>query len=110
MSANQSALDYEPVACAPGGAAGAALQIGITVDHRRLFGALQDGWLRPLEGRGGHVLGVGLFPTEIPPPAAGHRVAVRLALNKAQLPDLPVLVLRAGLWRPDRLSGLCDSD
>ena len=125
MSANQSALDYEPVSCAPGGAAGAesttapaserpsagaALQIGITVDHRRLFGALQDGWLRPLEGRGGHVLGVGRFPTEIPPPAAGHRVAVRLALNKAQLPDLAVLVLRAGLWRPDRLSGLCDSD
>lgn len=90
--------------------ADAAPQIGITVNHRRLFGALQDGWLRPLEGSSGHVLGVGRFPSESVQPATGHRVAVRLGLNRAQLPDLDVLALRGGQWTSARLLGLCGSE
>ena len=40
-------IDAGPVNQSPPPACAALPQLGLTVDHRRLFRALEDGWLRP---------------------------------------------------------------
>ena len=90
--------------------AGYAVELGLTVDHRRLFGAVADGWLHPLEGSAGQTLGVGRFVRECAPAASGHRIGVRLALNASKLPDLDAFVRRNGDWTPARLRAISRSD
>ena len=90
---------------------GAALPpLGLTVDHRRLFRALQDGWLRSLEGNATQLLGVHRFPRESERPISGHRIAAQLSLNASKLPDLDTLVLRNGQWMPACLHDLRTAD
>ena len=52
--------------------------LGLTTDHRRLFEALQDGWLRLLPSSAGQLLGVGSFPTEQDTCRAKHAISVRM--------------------------------
>ena len=95
--------DPRPAECA-------SIQLGLTIDHRRLFHALQDGWLCPLEGNAAQVLGVHRFPRESEPPILGHRVILRLSLSASKLPDLDTLIFRNGQWVPARLHGLQAAD
>ena len=73
-------------------------QLGLTTDHRRLFGGLATGWLCPLEDRATQVLRVSGFARESIPPPDEHRIAVRLCVDLRKLPDLKVSVLRNGQW------------
>ena len=72
--------------------------LGLTTDHRRLFGALEEGWLRPAASHTGFVLGVGTYAVERDEPAAGHLVPVRVRLDAAKLPVLDVFARRDGSW------------
>ena len=85
-------------------------RLGLTTDHRRLFGALASGWLQPLRGNSALLLCVGGFASESEAPPAGHRIAVRLRLNTSKLPNLDVPVRRDGQWAPRRLHDLCTPD
>ena len=93
-------IDAGPVNQSPPPACAALPQLGLTVDHRRLFRALEVGWLRPLEGNATQVLGVHRFPRESERPISGHRIAVQLSLSANKLPDLDTLVFRNGQWMP----------
>lgn len=85
-------------------------RLGLTTDHRRLFGALASGWLHPLEGNAALPLRVGGFASECEAPPAGHRIAVRLCLNASKLPNLDVLICPDGQWMPRRLHDLSPLD
>ena len=98
------------VAQAEPGTPSLPVELGLTVDHRRLFSAIADGWLRPLEGSAGQTLGVGCFVRECAPATSGHRIAVRLTLSASKLPDLDAFVRRNGDWTPARLRALSRSD
>ena len=94
----------------PHPAEGALPQLGLTVDHRRLFRALQDSWLRPPDGNAVQVLGVHRFPREAQRPISGRRIAVQLSLSASKLPDLDTLVFRDGRWMPACLHDLRATD
>ena len=73
--------------------------LGLMMSHRRLFDALQDGWLRPGESRNGHLLGDGAFVREPDDgPQGRHPILVRTKLDPAKLPDLGVLVHCDDRW------------
>ena len=84
--------------------------LGLATDHRRLFRALEDGWLRPLGTRAGVPVGVGAYAAERDqaPAPAGHPITVRLRFDAAKLPAVDVSVLRGGRWVSSRL-GECDA-
>ena len=82
--------------------------LGLATDHRRLFGALEDGWLRPLGSRAGVSVGVGAYAVEQDDAPAGHPITVRMRLDAAKLPALDVSVRRDGRWVSSRL-GECDA-
>ena len=90
--------------------AGTTVDLRLTVDHRRLFGAVADGWLRPLDGNATQTLGVGRSVRESAPATSGHRIGVRLTLSASKLPDLDVFIHRNGEWTPEQLDGLCQAD
>ena len=71
---------------------------GLVVDNRRLFDALQDGWLTPPAPQKGVLIGVDSFAEE-PDHAPGNRIPVRVRLDTAKLPDLEVNVFRGDLLR-----------
>ena len=98
------------VAQAEPGTPNLPVELGLTVDHRRLFTAIADGWLRPLEGSAGQTLGVDRFVRECAPAASGHRIGVRLTLNASKLPDLDAFVRRDGDWTPARLCAISPPD
>ena len=77
--------------------------LGLATDHRRLFGALGDGWLRPLESRAGVSVGVGAYAVERSDAPAEHPITVRMRLDAAKLPALDVSVNRDGRWVSSRL-------
>ena len=77
--------------------------LGLATDHRRLFGALEDGWLRPLGSRAGVSVGVGAYAVERNDAPAGHPITVRMRLDAAKLPALDVSVYRDGRWVSSRL-------
>ena len=72
--------------------------LGMIIDNRRLFDALQDGWLRPGVPRTDMVVGVESFDGTAGP-SAGNRIPVWLRLDTTKLPDLDVNVLRDNQWR-----------
>lgn len=84
--------------------------LGLATDHRRLFGALTDGWLRPLQSRAGVVIGVGAYAVEPSDAPGGHPVAVRIRLDAAKLPALAVSVRRGESWMSSRLDEFEASD
>ena len=82
--------------------------LGLAADHRRLFGALENGWLRPLGSRTGVAVGIGAYAVERDETPAGHPVTVRMRIDAAKLPALEVSVCRGGRWVSSRL-GECDA-
>lgn len=84
--------------------------LGLIMDHRRLFDALQDGWLRPLEPPTGVLIGIGKYAPERNTTSASHPILVRLKLDVAKLPALDVNVLRGGRWTSSHLDTLGSSD
>lgn len=84
--------------------------LGLTMDHRRLFDALQDGWLRPLEPSAGVLVGIGKYASEQSPASASHPISVRMKLDVAKLPTLDVDALRGGRWTSSHLDALESSD
>ena len=75
--------------------------LGLVTDHRRLFDALQDGWLRPLESLAGMLLGVGKYAPERRSVSASHPILVRMKLDISKLPALDANVFCAA-FRFDR--------
>ncbi len=71
--------------------------LGLVIDSRQLFDALQDGWLRPIPPRIGVPIGVGTFVRERSE-AAGNRIPVWVRLDTGKLPRLDVNVLRENRW------------
>lgn len=86
------------------------LQLGLTVDHRRVFGALGASWLCPLEPNAGQVLGVGKFATAPVHTVSPHAIAVRLSLNASKLPNLEMPIFRKGQWTLACLQDVQPSD
>ena len=84
--------------------------IGIALDHRRLFDALQDGWLRPLPERSGVLIGVGAYAVEHCRATSGHPVFVRIKLEPTKLPILDVEIRRQERWESSPLAQLAPSD
>ncbi len=84
--------------------------MGIVLDHRRLFDALQDGWLRPLPERSGVLIGVGAYAIEHCRATSGHPVFVRIKLDPTKLPTLDVEVRRQERWESSPLARLAPSD
>ena len=72
--------------------------LGLATDHRRLFDALQDGWLRPMMPQAGILAGVGRYIAERNPNRDGHPIPVHIALDASKLPDLRVVAFRSGRW------------
>lgn len=70
--------------------------LGICTDHRRLFDALQDGWLRPRVPKGGLPLGTGKYAIDPDATRSGNAIPVRLKLAVEKLPELDVF--RTGRW------------
>ena len=84
--------------------------LGLTTDHRRLFDALQDGWLRPLPSDAGLLIGTGSHTPDQDTDRAKHSIPVRIKLDVAKLPELEVLVFHDERWTPSSLSALKASD
>ena len=77
--------------------------LGLATDHRRLFGALEDGWLRPLGSRAGVSVGIGAYAVERDRAPAGHPITVRMRLDATKLPAVDVSVRRGDKWVSSRL-------
>lgn len=74
------------------------LWFGLVIDHRQLFDALQDEWLRPPEGAAGQLLGVRAFSSRETAATSGHRIITHLKLDPAAFPNLKVPMRRDGHW------------
>ena len=72
--------------------------LGMEISHRRLFEALQTGWLLPHASRGGHLLAERAFLREPGDDAGFHAIRLRVKLEAAKLPDLDILFPREGQW------------
>ena len=77
--------------------------LGLATDHRRLFGALEDGWLRPLGSRAGVPVGIGAYAVERDQTPAGHPITVNMRLDSDKLPPVDVSVRRGDKWVSSRL-------
>lgn len=84
--------------------------MGLALDHRRLFDALQDGWLRPLPERTGVLIGVGAYAIEHCKTSSGHPIYVRIKLEPKKLPLLGVEIRRQQRWESSSLARLAPSD
>ena len=73
--------------------------LGLATDHRRLFDALQDGWLRPVEPQAGVLVGVGRYLAERIPDRQGHPIPVYIELDAEKLPGLSAHAFRGGRWK-----------
>ena len=84
--------------------------LGLVVDHRNLFEALSDGWLRPLRQRKGLLVSVGAYALERCGLSQGNRILVRVKLDPKRLPTLDVAVFRDGQWTTAALQDIGPSD
>ena len=84
--------------------------LGLVVDHRTLFEALSDGWLRPPRQRKGLLVGVGAYALEQGERPRGKRVPVRVKLDRKALPALDVAVFRDGRWTTAAIQDIRPSD
>ena len=71
---------------------------GLELNHRRMFDALQEDWLRPAAGSAGIPLAVGAHARDAGGDGGRHAIAVRLRLDPDSLPDIEVPVFRKGQW------------
>ena len=86
--------------------------LGLGMDNRRLFDALQDGWLRPPPGHSGTFLGANTHRCE-PREARdsdGNRIPVQIKVDAAKLPDIGVVAFRDNHWQRMPLAEVCESD
>ena len=84
--------------------------LGLATDHRRLFGALEEGWLRPVGSRAGVLIGVGAYAVERHETPTGHPITVGMRLDAAKLPAFDVSVRRGDRWVSSRLGALESTD
>ena len=94
----------------PGARNAEARWLGLATDHRRLFNALQDGWLRPLGSRAGVLLGIESYAVEREVTSAKHPIPVHIKLNIAKLPVLDVVTFRDKHWTSSRFKKFQSSD
>ena len=86
---------------------GKARWVGLEISHRRLFDALQSGWLLPRASQGGHLLAEHAFLREPDDAAGAFPIRLRVKLDVAKLPELDVLLPRENHWE-DRFRGGAD--
>lgn len=86
------------------------LWLGLAIDHRQLFDALQDEWLRPPERTTGQLLGVRTFARRGLDASEGNRIITYLKLDPAAFPLLNVAVRRDGQWRTMPISEISLGD
>ena len=79
-------------------AIGNDLVLGFATDHRRLFSAFEDGWLRPLPTRTGVLIGISAYANEVSDHSSRHPIFIRATLRAMRLPNIRVYVLRDGHW------------
>ena len=84
--------------------------LGLIVDHRTLFEALSDGWLRPPRHRAGILAGIESYALERVEEPIGNRISVRVKLQSEGLPNLDGAVLRNGQWVPLGMHDIEPSD
>ena len=84
--------------------------LGLTADHRRLFDALQDGWLRPRAPNTGLHTRVGAYAEDPDAARSEHLIPVRIKLDAKKLPELDVSVLRGSQWTHSPLDATASSD
>ena len=82
---------------------------GFVTDNRRLFDALEDGWLRPLPSRVGSILGINAYLREYDE-VDGNRIPVRIQLDARKLPDATVVAFRRDQWQTMPLSQVSRTD
>lgn len=84
--------------------------LGLVIDHRRLFDALQDGWLRPLQSRAGVLVGIGAYIAEQGEGLPANRIPVSIKLGTERLPAVDVQVLRGRQWVSSSIEEFESSD
>ena len=84
--------------------------LGLATYNRRLFDALQDGWLRPLPSGSGLLLGVEAYADEPDTDRGSHTISVRIKLDVEKLPSLRMPALRGGQWTSLALDATEPSD
>lgn len=104
-SETQATLDLDDDAHDP-----KAIYLGLSITHRRLLNALQDGWLQPLEGSAGTIIGVGRYALEQSKKLDGNLIQVRIILAEEKLPNIPVHIRRGGRWKPSDIKELTVKD
>ena len=83
--------------------------LGLSIDNRRLFEALQDGWLRPPPAESGSLVGVNGHMCNAEE-TDGNRIPVRVRIDIARLPNIEVHALRDNHWQLMSLSGVVATD
>lgn len=77
---------------------GGGLVCGIVTDHRRLFTALEDGWMRPLPSQRGVLIGIEGYTNEISEHSSKYPIFIRARIRLTKLPDIGIHILRDGRW------------
>lgn len=72
--------------------------LGLFLDHRQLFDALEGEWVHPVEGTKGRILTVQAFPVPVSTALQKHRIGTYVEVDPKLLPPLDVHVLRGGKW------------
>ena len=93
-----------------GHAIGSGLVLGFATDHRRLFTALEAGWMRPLPTRTGVLIGIGAYANEVSDHSSKHPIFIRIRIQATRLPNMTVHVLRDGRWVESPISGIRRQD
>ena len=83
--------------------------LGLVVDNRQLFEALQDDWLRPPLDAAGWFAGINTYLSGLREPE-GHRIFIHARLDFARLPNVDVVACRDGRWQQVLLSDVHASD
>ena len=76
--------------------------LGLSIDHRLLFDALQDDWLRPRDGKTGRLFGIRSFAEDVFE-SSDHRILVRLKFDPERLPRIPVCHRRGSKWLVEKI-------
>lgn len=85
------------------------LWLGMIVDHRTLFNALQEDQFLPPSGMPGQVLGLRAFNSN-GPIAASQRIATRVKFTPVRLPEQEISVRRNGRWVISNIRNLQSDD
>ena len=85
--------------------------LGLVVDNRYLFDALENDWYSPRRSCSGVILGVGSYALgDGCEPPLGNRFPVRLKFDPTVLPDVRVALCREGEWGMSDVTEVRPSD